>query len=320
MTHIVLIGAGALGGRHLQSLISLGENVRVTVVDPSSDSLDMARTRVSEVISSVESVAEISFVEGLDCVPDMIDLAVIATGSAPRLNVLKSLLKVAKVKYVVLEKVLFQSLSDYDEASELLSDNGVQAWVNCPRRMFDAYSTLKLRLNNAQPILMEVIGGSWGLACNSIHFIDIFAFLTNSSILRVDTSNLEQSIFTSKRDGYIEFFGSLNVFFSSGHQLKLLCEHGNEAIQIKISDSHISYLINETDGTIYANDLKCDFDLRVRYQSELTQVFSEQILCFGHAKITSFHESLALHRPFIRALLDFYNECQNSSNTVLPIT
>jgi len=320
MNHIVLIGAGALGGRHLQSLTSLGESTQVTVVDPSQASLETAKLRVAEVTSDAKPSAQVEYVEHIEQVPTNVDLAIIATSSAPRLKVLKGLLSVASVQSIVFEKVLFQSLSDYEEALVLLDTNGVQAWVNCPRRMFEAYSTLKLHLDSSSPMTMCVTGGGWGLACNAIHFIDIFAFLTNSHVESIDTSNLESSIFPCKRDGYIEVFGTLNVQYSSGHKLELGCSHGNEGLEIKVADKHSAYEINEAAGSVYKNGTKCDFDMTVRYQSELSQAFATQILCHNTSQLPSFEESAVLHKKFISALLSFYNTHENNNVNHLPIT
>ena len=212
---VVLIGAGELGSRHLQSLIRIGPAIKITVLEPSEDAILIAKDRISEVAEMTEFVANVEFIQTLEQLPTSIELAVIATGAAPRMDTIRGLLAHSKVKYMLLEKVLFQNLDEYEEAAVLLETLGVRAWVNCPRRMYDGYGALKLHLDVKKPIEMHVKGGEWGLACNAIHYIDIFAFLTNSSIRSVDVENLESTIYPSKRLGYVEFFGSMSILFEN---------------------------------------------------------------------------------------------------------
>lgn len=320
MKKIVLIGAGELGSRHLQSLINLGDKVRITVLEPNQSSIDTAKLRSDEVSSKLLSPSEVSFVNNVKDLPQSIDLVIIATSAAPRLHIIESLLKHAEVQYLVLEKVLFQSVVDYQKARALLEQAGTKTWVNCPRRMFTGYGQLKLLLNKHAPIKMIVTGGNWGLACNAIHFIDIFAFLTADTVISVSSDMLEKQIYPSKRSGYIEVFGTLNIKFKSGHFLVLKCVEESGPIEIEIVDIENHFSINESNGQIKQNDELIDVSVGLKYQSQLSETLAKSILCYGHAEITTLAESSELHIPYIEALLKFYNKVENTNITVLPIT
>ncbi|MDA9043202.1 Gfo/Idh/MocA family oxidoreductase [Pseudomonadales bacterium] len=317
---IVLIGAGELGSRHLQSLVRIGPATKITVLELSEDAVLLARERMSEIAEISDFVAKVEFVKALEQLPASIDLAVIATGAAPRMDILRRLLVHSRVKYMLLEKVLFQNLDEYEEASVLLENLGIEAWVNCPRRMFNGYGALKLQLDLKQPIEMRVKGGEWGLACNAIHYIDIFAFLTGSCVQSVDVENLESTIYPSKRSGYVEFFGSMSVQFENGHKLVLDCSHDQTACLISIVDSEGLYDIDESSGMVLKNAQKTNITIISINQSDLTQVFAEQVLAFGRSNLTTYTESSALHQPFISSLLSFYNEKNKIQITSLPIT
>lgn len=317
MINIALIGAGELGSRHLQSLVGV-ENAKVFVVEPSMLSRDIAFKRVEEVVLSTK--AEINFVEDITQLPQKIKFVIIATGAAPRLAILKKLVKHAKVKYLLLEKVLFQNTNEYHEAKKLIDEYKIKTWVNCPRRMFDAYSDLKHNLNQLAPISMRVTGGNWGLACNAIHFIDIFSFLSNSKVLSVDTGQLDKQIYPSRRENYIEFFGCLKIKFDNGHELFLECIHESHAMKIELFNCDDKYCINESNGNIELNNTLMDLKMLVKYQSELSQTVVEQVLNTGGSQLTGFNESCELHIPFINALLSFYNNNTNVTTNILPIT
>jgi len=317
MINIALIGSGELGSRHLQSLVGI-INANITVVEPSSTSVVVTRQRIVDL--NLNELADVSFVDDINKLPSKVDFAVIATGAAPRLSILKSLLKHTSVKYLLLEKVLFQSIEDYVEAKELINSNNVKVWVNCPRRMFEFYASLKLKLSKSSPMLMKVNGGNWGLACNSIHFIDIFSFLTDSKVLTITTDDLEQKIYPSKREGYIEIFGCLNVTFENGHKLILNCSHEEISMDINITSVDGEYRIDEAKGDILFNGEQTSIDVMIKYQSELTRLVAEEALAFGQSKLTDFDEACEQHIPLIHSLLAFYNRNQNTESSVLPVT
>ncbi|HBY86106.1 MAG TPA: hypothetical protein DEO86_09545 [Colwellia sp.] len=317
MINIALIGSGELGSRHLQSLVGI-DNANITVVEPSSTAVEITRQRILDL--NLDEFADVSFVDDIKKLPSEIDFSVIATGAAPRLSILKILLKHASVKYLLLEKVLFQSIEDYAEAKLLIDSQNVKVWVNCPRRMFEFYASLKLKLNKAKPMLMSVNGGNWGLACNAIHFIDIFSFLTDSKVLTVSTDELEQKIYPSKREGYIEVFGRLNVIFHNGHKLILNCTLDELPMDIMLTSSDGEYKIDEAKGNILLNGKHTSIDVLIKYQSELSRLVAEEALAFGQSKLTVFDEACEQHIPLIKSLLSFYNKSSNLESSVLPIT
>ena len=58
---------------------------------------------------------------------------------------------------------------------------------------------------------VDIFGENWGLSCNSLHFIDLICYLTDSNIISINTSGVSDKIMSSKRAGFIEFTGSIDV-------------------------------------------------------------------------------------------------------------
>ena len=317
MINIALVGSGELGSRHLQSLVGI-DNAIITVVENSSISVEMTQQRILD--TNVNKKDSIFFIDDVKSLPREIDFAVISTGSGPRLSIIRDILSHARVKYLLLEKVLFQSVEEYAEAKQIIGSQNVKVWVNCPRRMFKFYSSIKLNLNKSKPIIMEVKGGNWGLACNSIHFIDIFSFLTDSKVVKVFSDQLEKRIYPSKRKGYIEFFGVLSVTFDNGHVLKLVCAHDKLPMHIKISSIDGTYNIDEANSSIFVNGERSNIKVELKYQSELTHLVVEEALAYGQSKLTDFNEACEQHIPLIKSLLSFYNETEELKTSLLPIT
>ena len=99
----------------------------------------------------------------------------------------------ASVNYWVLEKVLAQSKQELEFINSTITDaKGI--WVNTPRRLTSWHQQLKLKFYDQGPLTIKKVGGMWGLACNSIHFIDLVAWWTSESLLSVNTDRLDQTL------------------------------------------------------------------------------------------------------------------------------
>ncbi|MCV3262395.1 hypothetical protein OGZ01_01395 [Vibrio harveyi] len=159
-----------------------------------------------------------------------------ATNAAVRLGIVKQLVEKLTVQYLVLEKVLFQSVAQLVEAEKLLANAGVKTWVNCPRRLFPAYQALKQQYQGAQSVVLEVTGSNWGLGCNAIHFIDLWNYLAGFSSYKLDFQ-ADVSVIDSKRSGYKEIIGGLAAQ-AGRHKLYLQCdqtESGQVMVDISVT-------------------------------------------------------------------------------------
>lgn len=318
MYKVAIIGAGQLGSRHLQGLKGAKSPLSITVVDSSQESLRVAQERYDAIPTNGEK--EVRYVTDIASLPQNIDLVIIATGSKPRAAIVKSLLNAKHVKNLVLEKVLFPVLSDYDEVGKLLKEKNVRCWVNCPRRMYEMYQEIAGLIDKNLPVKMIYGEENWGLCCNSIHEIDIFMYMCGESEYTLDTSGVNNTIEASKRNGYIEMTGTLRVKTPNGSELKLISVNGYEGfsgITIDNGDIHVS--VDESHGAWRVGDDNHTF--AVPYQSQLTGVLADEILVQGSCHLSTFEQSSNYHKPFIEALLSKYNSITGEKdNKLLPIT
>lgn len=315
---LVLIGAGELGSRHLQSMASL-PGCSIDVVEPDALSVEKARQRLAQV---QVNAAQIRFFQSIVQLSSQYDLALIATGSAVRFALSQELLRRAKVRYLVLEKVLFQRPEHYALMQNLLEQYQVQAYVNCPRRCYPLYQQLKAATAR-QSLSMQVQGNLWGMACNSIHFIDLVSFLTSESLQRVDASQLGQSL-QSKRAGYLEVAGNLHCVFSQGSELMLRCTANEQApisVDIEYSSADGCFDIDEVKGSVHKIGDPEPFisSLPMLYQSQLTAGVVSDLLGSGRCSLTPFAESSALHLPLIHSLLLYFRQ-ESAQLEHCPIT
>ena len=152
---VAIIGAGQLGSRHLQGLTKIRQEIQITVVDPNPTALETAKKRYHEILKNpfIQSVAYVDSLEEFD---EPVELAIIATKADVRRNVTEELVSNSKVKYLILEKVVFQSVADFKAVMSLLKENSIKAWVNCSRRMFLIFRELKKRTVNAPQVNLTV--------------------------------------------------------------------------------------------------------------------------------------------------------------------
>jgi predicted dehydrogenase len=323
MTHILLVGAGQLGSRHLQALAQLNPDVDITVLDPSTESLGIAKERYEAV--STETSPKAQFLSSSLEVSQTFDVCIIATNASIRLAVIQQLLQQVTIKNFVLEKILFQSVDQLNEAKALIESYSVNTWVNCPRRMFPLYRELKKRLLGRTNIELTVNGNDWGLACNAIHFIDLWSYLTGESKHKLTLNDLQPQIFDSKRPGYKEVFGTLRGK-SVSSSFSLTCNPPDAAeipLTVHIESDGLSIAIDESKKICTLKDASgheetMHFD--ILYQSQLSNTIIESIVTTGSCELTPFEESRAFHAPFLNEMLEFFNQHGDSNFTECPIT
>jgi len=324
MYTIVLIGAGQLGSRHLQSLAKINIPVQLEVIDPCKESLQVARQRFFEIPQN-SNINSISFLQNDNHNLSDIDLCVVATNADVRAHVISQLLANRKVKNFVLEKVLFQDVEAYEKINSLFVKNNIKAWVNCPRRIYSIYREIKNIVEN-QRIDFIASGKNWGLGCNSIHFIDILSYLISTSQYEIHTTFLDTKMIQSKRKGFTEFTGILKGKFSNGTTFELesmLNEKGG--VQIVISSDNFEIKVDESQGKAILKQKNNTWneeiiESRIPFQSELTHLVAQDILQKGSCGLTPFEESCALHLPMIKAFNKFIGTIEGRDCPICPIT
>ena len=95
---------------------------------------------------------------------------------------------------------------------------------------------------------MHVYGNDWGLACNGIHFLDLFTWLNGVDQISFNTNRLDHMVYESKREGFVEFYGNMEGI-AKGAQVQLTClDHSGKEILIILKTSKITVTINEKRG------------------------------------------------------------------------
>lgn len=290
---ILLVGLGNIGSRYLQGICSMQSSLSIDIVEPSAEAFKRGLKtanleRFGNIYVSRKEISELA---------DFYDVAIIATPSEPRAKVLAQLSLVTSSKGWVLEKVLAQSLDELSQILEAL--DGEMAWVNTPRRITPLYRQLKNCIFTEGPMTFSVEWDGFSLGCNSIHFIDVVSWLSESQVSDIQIET-EKGWYPAKRLGYSEFNGRILANFIDGSILEIsnICG-GDRNIQVKTNASDLSIL--EMEG-VYDGSKKL-INSRLEYQSELTPSIISAIV---NRKTTNFlptlEESVEQHMRFFDAL------------------
>jgi hypothetical protein len=322
---ILIIGAGQLGSRHLQSLIKYHSKLMIYVVDSSLASLELSQSRAAEINNDYGT--EVIYFESLAAVTETsFYLTIVATGSGPRFMIFDQLIKSFNSEKFILEKFLFQEPNSYRLAADLINGQNSNVYVNCPLRTWPIFKAIKEEISDLNaPVTIHYSGGDWiGLGCNSIHYIDVLAFITESLLARVDASKIDSGILESKRPGYIEFTGTLLCEYRDGSRLEI------ESIRNSSIDSKIVircedrvWIIDELSGNYQyqRNREVMKYDkFKLPYQSDLTHKMLSQLVDYNTCELPDFLESSSYHLMFLHEMLNKYNEINNSKSNHLPIT
>lgn len=317
---ILLIGLGEIGSRHLQALTKGLDNYELHCVDPSQASIEFSKSRLLPL--SPDHYSGLNFYTSIDSLPAQLDLAIIATSSNVRLSVLEQLSKTVSIKNLIFEKVLFQKVSHLIKAKKILDDRKISAWVNCPRRHWPIYQEVRQLLLGKKEINFRLCGEDWGLACNSIHYMDIFGWISSSQLKSIDISELDQKILKSKRQGFVEFTGTINASFSNHNKMSLTSTQIRQDLLVEIESEQLKIKINESTGVLEVisdgNNFSKNFLLP--YQSDLTNLYVDQILESQEVSLPDYSYSSTQHSIMLKAFIDHLSSINKRNIEHCPIT
>ena len=320
---IGLVGVGQLGSRYLQGLAKTSLEIEIEVVEPQASAKKTAQERFEQIETGKSK--KLTFLDSIDGLSEQLDIVIISTNSDVRASIVRELLQKKTVGALVLEKVLFQKIRDYQEIEDLLVRKNVKAWVNHASRASPFYMQLKKLLKGSEHIDLNVMGGGWGMACNSLHFIDTFSFLTDNKDLSLSIVNLSPRILDAKRAGFKEVTGLLCGRLGENN-FSIHCLESISPLSITICSENVAVRVDEGNGVYEIAEKAKGWDWQrhqekiVYFQSETTNLLVEDILLNDKCDLPTYRDAKDLHVPFVTALLEHMNKYSSVKFESCPIT
>ncbi len=311
--NILVVGFGNMGCRHAQSLLKRKKEDNIFVLEPNKEIIEINKSKIGD---EENKIVFIDFIDDLNC---EIDFVIIATSAYPRFEIVKKLL-VGGIKKFLLEKVVFQSEKQFDVVIEMLKDYDAVAYCNFVNRYFPNYQTIKKEMLDNLPFKMIVSGADFGLACNALHYVDLFEFLSDEFSF-VKSSNLVLLNSISRRgDMYKEVSGQLSWGTLKGNNLLINSDvNKTGGVEIIIIQGENTHILNEE--TLKHIELSADFSLKskdfiIKYTSELTNIIVNDVF-EGNIILPTVQATKNCHTQFFTIL----NQVFGLSNVDLcPIT
>lgn len=301
---VIVIGAGNIGRRHLQALLTNDPALELIVVEPSATARDETQSSLTELGVATDAYRFATF----DELPPSADVAIVATTADVRRVVTEELLRRVSVPRLVLEKFLFQQPNDFEHVGNALSQAGAHAWVNTPRRAWPVYREVRDRITGTTAVRIDVsVPVDIGIASNAIHFLDLLSFLSRCVEFSLEGSALDPTVVDAKRAGAVEFTGALGGRGADGSEFLYRTE-ATDRIVVGISWAGERVQIDETNDAVTV------------LQSKLTDRIVGSLLETEDCELTPYAESARLHLAVLRPLLEHYRAVVDPRATGCPIT
>ena len=325
---ILIAGAGQLGSRYLQGLANCQNALDIYVQDISKHSLQIAKQRWEEACQTTLAVngvltdpsyqKQITFVSSFDKLPRQIDIAIVATNSDVRPQVVKQITAECDVQFWILEKILAQSVTALDDILTH-TQKSTGAWANIPRRMMTWHQQIREKLQSDTPLHITGIGSLWGLACNGIHYLDLVSWWTDEKLKKIDTSKLDSKWIESKREGFFEVTGEISAVYSGGTCLVLKSSLEGSPFKINVEGHNSVWEIDEIKGIAVGSD-GIIITGNNEMQSTMTSKLVDDILAGKNCDLPKLSDSVEMHRIFLRSLLEHWNNVNSRNDDTLSIT
>jgi hypothetical protein len=317
---ILIIGAGQIGSRHLQGALTNRNELSITVVDPSPSALKLSRERAKE-IKFGNPKTTVAYTKKIPK-NKTFEVCIVSTNADKRAKVTIDLLASCNLSYLVFEKVVFQKKKDFEIISKILKKKDVNAWVNCPRRMFNIYKEIRKKIDLNLPVNMEVTGSSWGMTCNAIHFIDLFSYFINDSNFIITEKNFSKNIFESKRGkNFYEISGSMKGI-NGKHSILISCEESKKnSLYIKIKNGNIENTVDENKKIWIknTNGLIKSKKINIPYQSDITGKLIDNLIN-KRCRLVSYENSSKNHIPLLKTIKSHLSKILKRKLNECPIT
>lgn len=320
---VLIVGCGELGSRFLQAVAQLPFVDMIEVVDPSPEAREVAAQRLAEVAGE-EGARHVRWASDIEEVNSGGDVAIIATHADGRPEILRRVLAQGYSR-ILSEKVVAQSVREYDSMLEMAAAASASVWVNCKMRAHPVWKHVKERIEPGEQVSYVSTGGSHGLCTNGIHAADLFSFLSGSDALTDAGSRFDSELIRTKR-GKFDLSGRLCALGAgrSTFSVTYARESGAMPVDIVVTPRY-RWLVDHL-GSAYEGSgetgwafvpLTFGEDLRV---STMAMRFVTDILESNRCELPTLGQCASAHRFVLSSTLPGFNELLQKSDDICPIT
>lgn len=324
---VLIVGCGELGSRHLQAVASLPQVGEIEVIDPRPEALARGRERLAEVPDRQPSTI-CRWLSSIEEASKGGDLCIVATQADVRCEVVRQVAGSFGYASFLLEKMVAQSVRDYEELMRLAEARSLGVWVNCKQRAEPLHRAIKGKVNPSEQITMSVVGGNHGLATSGIHSADLFVFLDRASHIYSSGSKIDQVLHPSKRGAQVfDLSGTLHGFSEKGSRFALsFMATSKSPDHVSIVTPRYRWIIDRQFRWVFESSADCGWswnqiplenNLMV---SNMAKAFAADILSKGNCELPTLQECFPAHDFILSALQPHFNKLLGKELDRCPVT
>ena len=204
--NVLIIGAGRMGRRHMQTIFDLGWNL-TGIYDKSHESLEISKKELERPNLNCYLDLKLAFSESKP------DLVIIST-TADTHCALSCFAATHGARYILVEKPMATSVADCSQMIKVCRDKNVTLAVNHQMRFMSVYLEPKKLIGTDQfgeLCSMTLVAGNIGFSMNGSHYIEAFRFLTNENLHKVSAIFSPQLIPNPRGPQFQDRAGSLRL-------------------------------------------------------------------------------------------------------------
>ena len=300
MSNVLIVGFGNIGYRHFESLVSYKKIDKIFLYDKNYNKLKNFKKKF-------KTNNKIVVLRSLNKNKKKFILSIISTNSNVRFSLFKKIVNNFNVKNFIFEKIVFQNSKEYNLANEIIKNNNLKCWINCPRRSWKIFKKLKRKIKKNQRLSIVVKGYNWGLLSNTIHFVDLFTFLTGKKDIKFYLNQLSEKIHKSKRVGFYETNGKILIKNSTGDKITLIDKKNKKKNELPFNliQNKFNFYFNQNDPN---NRFKPPF------QSRETIKHFKNILNNKKCNLPLFVSTYEFHKLYSEVIGDFIKKISKKNN------
>lgn len=294
---------------------------KIEIVEPNENAKLLAKQRLKEIMHN-KCYNEILWHESLEQIQNKSDLTIVATQSPGRSNLIHQLLDLGHRRFLI-EKIVCQSVNEYDLLLSAMKKYNSKCWVNTNRRYFDSYKKIKKLFKNNK-LSLTVTGTNPRLGTIAIHYIDLFCWLSGDYKIKLDGTFLVNELFPNKRgNNFKEFAGTITGSLKNNSILNItfLSDSMDSSI-VTIVNNNYRITIDETNEKIIeqTNQFNDHLEFKFQHTSELTKLIAQDILNMDRCMLPSLEDSYHPHCELFRIFNNHIKKLTNNDVQTCPIT
>jgi len=310
VTNVCLIGCGSVGRRHLEAMLKVKHDINIEVVEPNiRATIDTPHTQNIKYFSKIEEAS------------DNIDICVIATTADIRKKIVIELVSKKNVKFIILEKIVFQNENDFDEIIKLFKQKNIKSWVNCHLRIEPIYEEVKKQsIITEDTIITYDYSNNFTLSTSAIHILDLFSYLCDDYNLKIENIVTDTELKPSRHNGCLDFNGEMEVTNTNGG--RLLVRRRDADFGEHLTVHHQDLIIRSSEGDNPDDGVGFVQDKKIPYihQSSLTNLYINDIIKKSDCNLSTLENSAKLHKVMLKSFRKLLKENYKCEVVDCPVT